>query len=253
MEIDEGYLGAFYKFRFTLPDRELFPKFDDCLMRLLEVLDIREGGKAKWWSIGYEELNGCGEMTKPHFHIHFASMHREATLRKRLQTLFKKDEFSEWTLGLKGNRLYSLCCVDDEEGGVKDLNRFFRYPLKQLCEQHRAFEINPNYQCLPDDFDIKVQSLIAHDEWSRDVEFKVKKKQQLEQPSTKDKLFEYLDSCAVEQRATKRSLLILIIAYYDREEKSANKQTILGYLQTALWRYKLETHEATADKWLAQI
>lgn len=253
MEVDEGYLGNFFKFRFTLPDRELFPRFDDCLMQLLKVLDICEGGKAKWWSIGYEELNGYGEESKPHFHIHFASLHREATLRKRLQVLFKKDDFVEWTVGLKGNRLYSLCCVDEEEGGVRDLNRFFRYPFKQVLEQHRAYEINPVWHMLPEDFDLRTQTLIAHDEWTRDVEFKKKARERAEAPTTKDKLFEWLDGRVGDAPTSKRGLLLLIIEFYAQEEKSANKQTMLGYLQTALWRYKVETFEETADKWLKDI
>lgn len=221
-------------------------------MQLLKTLRVCDGvsRSADAWTIGYEELDKYGQDHKPHFHIHFASLDTEASIRKRLQVLFKTEDFNEWTLGLKGNRLYSLANADTD-GGVKDLDRFYRYPLKQVLEQRDTMIIPKGWQRPPQGFDYDLQIQIAHEEWTRDIGFHLKKKEQQEKPSTKDMLFAYLDTIYKDKAGySKRDILISICQYYNSEEKSANRATMMGYFQTALWRYKIESIEQTVDEWL---
>lgn len=195
-------------------------------------------------TLGVEKLNKYGEPTHKHLHIHFSIVDTIGAIRKRVQRFFKSDNEPR-----TGNSLYS--CKDEPD--VKDRDRFFRYPFKQsgteewptendLCKKHNIF---------PEAFDYKQQIAFAYEEWKRDVEFhRANKERDENKVSTKMELFEWLESIPAEQKKDERTILTSILKFYTETDKSANKNTIMGYLNTALLKLKIKTYEEMADDWL---
>lgn len=239
----------YVKFRYTFDDNEqqaeaAMPKISE-LLGILTMDQRSHQSRVKYITIGVEQLDKCGEGTKKHIHMHMLIDDKLASMRKRLQRYFKSVDEKR-----KGNVLYSLT----EEEDVKDPIRFFRYVFKQLGSVAYPLEnrLLVNHQVYPPDFDKTLQCSIAYEEWLRDCEFNMKKKSDALKPSTKDMLFEYLDKIneTVGKFKTDVEILTFILQYYMQEEKSANKATIMGYLNTAILRYGLMTPQQMAEAWL---
>lgn len=224
----------YYKLRYTLAEGE---QVQQAVYKFIGLLS------AQCISLGYERYDKAGEATNPHVHFHFCSEDIVGTIRKRLQRQFK-------TAGevRTGNILYSL----KEEEDVKEPKRFYRYPLKQLTMFPHDFEgFLREKSIYPEGFDYRDEKMLASEEYAHMVAFCRKKQDEVRAPSTKDKLFEWLDAVH-QQRAFTMEVDILenILKYYNQEEKSANQATIMGYLNTAVLRYKLMTEREMALKWL---
>lgn len=231
---------TFVKFRYTFKDDD---NVLDVAGKLIAELK-RE--KCVYISIGIETLNGLGLPYPKHIHAHMVTQDKHSAIVKRLQRFFLASGDTR-----KGNKKYS--CVEEE--CVDDLNRFLRYPLKQQTfnpppsNEDWFCSVRSNY---PPSFDLIVEKMLAAEEYDRMVAFNHKKKAQKEAPDTKDKLFGYLDAVHKETPLkTDQMILEKILVYYHQEEKSANKQTIMGYLNTALLRYKIMTPSQMAMLWLA--
>lgn len=239
----------YVKFRYTFNDDEqhaeaAMPKISELLGTL--TMDQRSHqSSVKYITIGVEQYDKCGENTKKHVHMHMLVDDRVDRMRRRVQRYFVAQKEKR-----KGNVLYSLT----EEEDVKDIVRFFRYVFKQsgCAVQPLENRLLVNHQVFPPDFDKKLQCSIAYEEWLRDCEFNMKKKNDALKPSTKDMLFEYLDKIneTVGKFKTKVEILTFILQYYMQEEKSANQATIMGYLNTAVLRYGLMTPQQMAESWL---
>lgn len=195
----------------------------------------------EYCTFGYEEVDKCNKPTHPHFHCHFAIDSEKypkvntGSLRKKIQRFLKDSEDDR-----KGNAVYSL----SQEKDVKEPFRILRYPFKQ---KGRVFT---NWEKLPEDFNLEQQILLSYEEWSHRVDENNKKLEKSLAPNTKDKLFEYLDTLKFTPSCSKKDILKFIIKYYAQEEKSMNKQTCLGYLNTALIKYGIMNEEEMADEWL---
>lgn len=100
--------------------------------------------------LGMETFNKYGETIKRHMHLHFVTDEKIETLRKRFIRSGKKEE----------KDIYSL----KEEKDVVDINRFYRYPLKQIENQ---FEYQFDKIPLPPDFDLELQRHLANEEWEK--------------------------------------------------------------------------------------
>lgn len=115
--------------------------------------------------LGVEEHNKYGEIIKKHLHYHFVSDICAGSLRRRMERNYPKWEER------KGSKYYSL--VDEKD--VKDKDHFFRYCVKQ-CEL-----INFKYEFdripLPENFDLKTQQLIAHEQYNIGKEIMNKKRE----------------------------------------------------------------------------
>lgn len=239
-----------FKFRFTLPsdmtvDLNQFGTIYACIA---QTINPATDPRVTYFTAGYEEQDKCGEPTNPHIHLHFESVKQIGTLRKSFQRLFGK-ELKEFTVGRKGNNLYSLTLEDD----VKDRDRFFRYPLKQNSKhKFHAYLQKQTLPFAPPDFDRELQQIVANDEWNRDIDFNLEKRRKLENTTKrKDELFDYLELRFENSHSpSRRELLLAIIEYYAQEKLSANRATIMGYFQTALWHFQIEQLSETADRWL---
>lgn len=190
---------------------------------------------------GFEEKDKCGKPTHPHYHCHFSididkfPKVNIGSLRKKIQRFLKDCQDVR-----KGNAVYSLTLEND----VLEPERFFRYPLKQ------GGRVFVNWEKLPEGFDLELQTVLASEEYHRMVQENLKKLDKLLQPNTKDKLFEYLDELKITPQTPKVKILEFIINYYAQEEKSLNKQTAMGYLNTALIKYGIQTPQQMAEEWL---
>lgn len=242
---------AMVKLRYTLPSLDEFrePASAAAWAKSVETLGdlfktVYGTSEGLYYATGgYEWLNKDGEQTHPHIHLHFAFKTDDqdkllGTIRKRFQRWSKDDP-------RKGNALYSLALEKD----IKDYKRFFRYPWKQSGRVVFVGERVP--PSMRDEVEKHVE--MAQEEQRIVWDVRRKKKEKAMQPGTKEILFDYLDRINDDHKfGSQREILIEIIKFYNQEEKSANKNTIMGFLQTAMWRYGLETFEATADKWLRE-
>lgn len=236
----------YYKFRFTAsPDSDILSQSNirATTSEFLGLLAV----DAELYSWGVETMDKFGDLTHTHIHIHFCCDVKIGTLRKRFQRWRESDQGAQWSGGRTGNVLYSLT----QENDVLDLLRFFRYPFKQYSEPELISTVNQKF---PPKFNVIEQSKLAHEEWKRHVDMNRKKRDELLRPVTRDKIFEYLDGLFKEgPPPSRRDLLLALMRFYAQEERAANKQTMIGYAQTAMWRYGSETFEDTANRWVQDI
>jgi len=223
----------FLKFRYTFNEgislAEQMSASVTCLGLLTDNAVMR--------SVGIERLNNLGRPAQPHVHIFFATTTKIGALRKA----FTRSDLYKNSNGRKANSLYSLT----EEDDVKDENRFFRYVFKE----NRDFPMK--YQKLPESFNFEIEAACAKEERELQIERNLKSEAKNLAPSTKDKLFEYLDGLNEQSKfTTKLQILMKIIEYYTSEEKSLNHSTTMGFLNTALIRYGILTIEQLALEWL---
>lgn len=225
-----------FKLRYTFPEGTTKDEHVDLARKFFSLTHPEN---LKYCTFGYETLDKLGKPTHPHAHCHFAtdcSKFKIGSLRKAIQRYFK--DIGETR---KGNSVYSLGIPED----VLDTFRVLRYPYKQRGR------FLTNWEKVPVDFDVTTETELANEEWLRAVDRNNKKLDQSLQPNTKDKLFEYLDEIKITPQTPKTKILEFIIIYYTQEEKSLNKQTALGYLNTALIKYGIQTPEEMANEWLS--
>lgn len=219
----------YLKFRFT-PQEELHDESNYGAGLMTFVHHITD---PLFITCGYEVLNKLGEPAKPHYHFHIATRKSIGAVRKAFQ---RSDYYKE--SNVKGNELYSLA----EESDVVDQCRFFRYPFKQ--GGRRRFR-----EIMPPDFDINVEMKCAQEEYASMVKFNQAKRDKALAPTTCDKIMEYLESFEIKP-TDDIDILEKMIQYYADKGSAANKQTLLGYINTYKVRNGLITARQLASKWL---
>lgn len=216
------------KFRFT-PFTDTFDNNAEC-----QFISTFMGYAAPvYMTLGFEKLNKLGEPTRPHYHIHIATKKSIGSIRKA----FTRTELYQ-SATVKGNELYSLA----EETDVKDLSRFFRYPFKQ--GGRITFR-----EMLPPNFDLKIESACAKEEYAAMVKFNQAKRDKALAPTNCDKVMEYLEGLAIKP-VTDIDILEQMILYYAERGSSANKQTLIGYMNTYKVRNNIVTARQMAESWL---
>lgn len=179
----------FLKFRYDLAENEtVLP----VIYRL-----VKDGNKIPSGILGIEDKNKYGELIKKHLHFHFMSEEKIETIRKRFNRSSdpeKKDS-------------YSLCLEKD----VKDQNKFFRYPLKQY---ENIDNFNNNNILIPNGFDIKIQHLLANEEWNKGKEILSRQRVKSDsRQTTYEKLIELIDNENIKFSSIKE-IEIYILEYY---------------------------------------
>lgn len=179
----------FLKFRYDLAENEtVLP----VIYRL-----VKDGNKIPSGILGIEDKNKYGELIKKHLHFHFMSEEKIETIRKRFNRSSdpeKKDS-------------YSLCLEKD----VKDQNKFFRYPLKQY---ENIDNFNNNNILIPNGFDIKIQHLLANEEWNKGKEILSRQRVKSDsRQTTYEKIIELIDNENIKFSSIKE-IEIYILEYY---------------------------------------
>lgn len=227
----------YIKFRYTFPEG-CNPDINAVKQLFYGTFKKLTGEDTPIVTAGIEKLNKLNEPTHTHIHIHIKTIQKQPAVRTAFKSWIEKECKTETR---KGNALYSI----KQELDVEDDERFFRYCWKQ----NRCKWIEKGTQ----DWDTKTMEACAKEEQERMWEFNKKQQAKQLRKNTKDLLMDYLDNQHLEKPyKDDMTILVDIIKYYDAEGKSANENTIMGYLQTALWRFKLEKHKETAKKWLSR-
>lgn len=216
------------KFRFTFEEGNC----DDDIVKEV-IAKYMAFTEPVYMTSGFEKLNKLGEPAKPHIHIHIATEKNIAAIRRAFQ---RHDMYKERSI--KGNELYSLA----EEKDVNDYCRFFRYVYKQ-GGRVKFREI------LPPDFDLHIEEKCAKEEYASMVKFNQAKRDKALAPTNCDKLMEYLESLE-EKLITDVDILEKMIQYYADRGSAANRQTLLGYLNTYKIRNGIMTSRQMAELWL---
>lgn len=231
----------FYKFRYTYAEGQTQQEYPGLTVLFGDKFDFELDDPGYYATLGYEELDKYNKPTHPHMHIHFAlrfaNENTLGSIRKRLQRYFKAKGENR-----KGNVLYSLA----EESDVLDVERFLRYVWKQGGRVARDERI-------PEGMHVDNSIMLAREEQARMWEFNIAKREKADAPNTRDKLFEWLGKLHEEVPfRCEKDILVKIMEYYDRNDQSANRATLMGFLQSACWKYGLETYSDTADRWLRE-
>lgn len=216
------------KFRFT-PYTDEFDENAECQF-ISQFIGI---SAPVYMTCGFEKLNQFGEPTKPHYHIHIATKKNVKAIRKAFQ---RTSHYTE--APAKANALYSLT----EEDDVKDLSRFFRYPFKQ--GGRITFR-----EILPPLFELEKELFCSKEEYENLKKVNRERRERASAPTTCDKIMEYLEGLEVKP-IQDIDILEKMILYYAERGSSANKQTLIGYLNTYKVRNKIISAREMAYSWL---
>lgn len=246
-------MAKYFKLRYTYPDD--LQDLDNnefanqvCDFNREHVLTWLDKIGAADYVFGVEQYNKLGEPTKRHIHIHFTSEKDISTIRRWL-TRYWKDEMEDQRTRAA---LYSLV----EENDVKDIERFFRYPLKQrsvpIPENHRSLihQINVVELC-PVHINGEKHRLLAHEEWKNLVDvYKKKQETNLSKDSTYDKYCKWVSKNNI-QLSSYQNVRDSLIQFYIENDMAINVNTIAGYVVTYGIKHGLidkEKIEAKLDK-----
>lgn len=219
----------YYSLRIT-PEEFNIP-FNEAL-QIITVYFIN-GGKADAdnYITADEQKNKFGEPTKRHFHFNFLSDSKKDTLQKGIRAFY-----SERGYVCKGNRCYSLQQCDEPE----DFGRWFRYCMKEkyIKKLSSSSEI---------DFD-KLE-ILAKDERQQSIKHNLANRAKLMDKNTLyDKIVMDLEK-QDPRPADFKSIWSFIVAYYVKEKKPVNLNTIKGYTITYCISTGLITSDMLYDKY----
>lgn len=225
----------YYDLRFTMspifkcPDEDLTPahhKKIQSVFRMLIAQRINSDAKPRPYTCGLEEGESLYEDQDPdthcislHYHFRFFSHDLEPTIRKQI-----KDRFLKMNLYCHGNSCYKFKTIIPD-----DINRYYRYCLKQ--GPVASLTNIPDYDNLV---------MLAKDEYKNKSKYlnakKVLKKNKTE---LYDRLVKYLEE---EQLLTDRyDIWARTLAFYDKENRAFNTQSISGHVKRYMWKKKLVT------------
>lgn len=159
--------------------------------------------------LGVETKNKYGEEIKRHFHFHFVTNEKIETIRRRFTRSANKNEKDSYSMAL--------------EKDVKDENKFFRYPLKQYESKY-----NPDIRIkVPDNFDIDMQRLLAHEEWKKGTE--ILSRQRVKHDSrqtTYEKIISIIEENCV-KFSNLKEIRMYILDYYLDNDLPPNRMKIV--------------------------
>lgn len=180
---------------------------------------------------------------KPHIHFHFKSIHTDSNFRKTIIKNFMKEINDTRKLG---NEVYSVKTL--KELDIENLDRFFRYPLKEcglLHENLCTFPINWTGDNCP-----LYMSKLANDEMNnkmRDIA-KTEAREEIKEKRQKDFTEHMINTHAVKPFKDIRTIYIETLNYYNEENESINPQHSWGKVLHFAVRFGITTIEEIADK-----
>jgi len=234
----EGFTA--YKFRYILGA-------DEKPRQKLYLATYLIGDATEYFATcGYETVDIMNKPTKPQLHMHFYIKWGKSlcAIRKSLQRHFKQIHETR-----KSHNLYSLTEVMD----CKDINQFLRSPFMQGERLTLGFP-----ERVPSNFVIENEINLAMEEQQRLWDSKLEKNIKPIPESTQElniitdnELFYFLDEINEKTPFNdKNTILIQIITFYVSKNKTIDRSIIMKFLHSAVFRYKLESIEETANEWL---
>lgn len=194
------------KFRFDFTDDAQHP------YQILNYLGFANGYPSG--ILGVETQNAQGALIKRHLHYHFVLDENLETIRKRWYRNYPDAKN-------RGRGYYSLV----EETDVKDVNHFFRYCVKQ--QEPITFKYEFLRIPIPQDFDLKLQNLLAYEEWSKGKEIMTKKaKENLSRLSVYEKILDIIQKTSPNLFST-REIKLYVLDYFIENNIPPNKNKII--------------------------
>lgn len=164
--------------------------------------------------LGVESQNAQGALIKRHLHFHFITDENVESIRRRFSRNYP--DFKK-----RGRGWYSLT----EEKDVRDVNHFFRYCVKQ--QEPITFKYEFSRIPLPEDFDLKLQNLLAYEEWSKGKEIMTKKaKENLSRLSVYEKILDIIQKTSPNLFAL-RDIKLYVLDYFLENNIPPNKNKII--------------------------
>lgn len=184
---------------------------------------------------------------KAHIHFHFESLHTDSNLRKTVMKRFMKTIGDTRTLS---NAVYSVKTL--RETDVDNLDRFFRYPLKECGLLHADLCTFPS-NWTGDNSPVYMAKL-AEDEMNnklRDIA-KTEARDELKEKRKTDFVEHMINLNAQKPFKDIRSIYIETLKYYNEENESINPQHSWGKVLHFAVRFGVTTIEDIADRELSK-
>lgn len=176
------------------------------------------------WNI--EERNKMGDACKPHLHFHFAGRFDDITSAERFATNARK-RFQRAEGYVHTPRCYSFKHQTD----VRDVEAFFRYPLKMIDPRCKLSlnVFNPEvFKSFLPEYDLKFQCALAREELAKAGEIMNKNRDKsLSRQTTYERM---IDACTAEQFANRREIFRWVLSYLDSEGIPPDGYKIKSYV-----------------------
>lgn len=232
-----------YGLRFTLPDNGL--SHTQIVEKLFEVVYNKEPVQRELFerTIGVE--NGW-ETGKPHIHFHFKSFHTDSNFRKTIIKNFMKEIGDNRKCD---NAVYSLKKLSSED--IEDINRFYRYPLKECGLKYKEFCKFPDSWV--DDNCPEIMARLAKDEMENKLRDIAKTEaHEAKKEAKKNEIIVLMDEIHSKTPFTNtRSILKELIKYYAEERESIDLRHATNKAIYFELRYGLTDLDTLTDKALS--
>lgn len=232
----------YIKFRFTLAEGQ------DAAHICEQIVNTFLGNELERHMFKHVIGSECGwKSGKPHIHFHFESYYSTDNIRKTIMRKLMKNISDERALG---NGVYSVVPAAKED--IRDLNRFFRYPLKE-CGLMHADLCNFPSNWTGDDNPVYMAKL-ANDEMlnkQRDIA-KTEAREELKEKRKTDFVEHMININAQNPFKDIRSIYIETLKYYNEENESINPQHSWGKVLHFAVRFGITTIEDIADRELSK-
>lgn len=226
--LSTGNLPIYYKYRYTFPSNADWSDLHDRINRFKNIFNFIKSRYSIGNIVGgMEEYTKGMVSTKPHIHIHFMSKHNSDTIRKALMREFE---------------MIGRCQCCKAEVIINDVNKFFRYPLKQQKNETKKYYLYSGFS----QQEIEVMIDIAYECWRQCAEIAVHKIEKKLEKTARDRLFCYLDNLPFVFKNIKQSYCIAYQYFVENEETLCLK-TVNAYMNIYLAKNKHITYEELYD------
>lgn len=218
--------------------------YDRVLKLILKLISEKN---LKYYTGGFETLNGYGEPVTPHFHFHFRFTTCNSDPKRTIGEYIKKSALTYFQMTIKGTKRWCLQLVEEPD----DEERFFRYPFK-ISPISRLINFPTNIT----DHEAQQRHLheqvaLAQDEQKRRVLANcIARERTRDRVTFKDRLFKYLDDTFMLLSdpdplhiPAHKYIWLAVLQYYQQEDKPINFETIRGYTKL----YQLQKRWITPD------
>lgn len=179
---------------------------------------------------GLETKNKINEHTRGHVHFAFASTHRKDTIIKPVKRLLDK----VYDMTTTGNKFFYFKAKPEP-----DIDRIFRYPLKQALVPSLCSGFTPNQ--------LQIFHQSAHESYLTTIQVNQKK---ADNRDSSDTLF--LRLCEVLKKDKLKDYEKIVsraIRFYCDEDRPLNRQVITGYALTYQVKEKIRHEDDLAKEW----
>lgn len=195
---------------------------------------------------GMEHRNKYGEEIKLHLHYHFYYPAEEKDAKKFIERIRKRIQRANPE---KERGYYSIKVID-----VNEKNDWLRYPLKQYETLEAAKKHQDPNTFSPDDFDIKTQWLLAHEEYERDKAFLSKSREKKDRrQTTYELIIAYIENKnwtydnTLPPKNAKMELFNMLLDYHTEEGMPVERNKMKSYMDSLQLKYGLITRTQYYD------